>query len=347
VADILITGGAGFVGGNFVRYWRARHPGDAILVLDRLTEAGNPETIDDIDGVTLIVGDICDTRLVETLLRDRRIDRLVHFAAETRSGSAEILDRTNVAGTKSLLQAAQQVWLDEGSGRPHRFHHVSTAGVYGSLGPDDPPFTEASPHAPSSPFAASKADSDRLVGAWHESCGLEVTIGNCTNNYGPYQAPDRPIPLFLANALSNRLLPLHGDGMHLRDWLHVEDHCRAIELMLERGRPGETYNLGSGVETANLDLVRSLCRWVDAAFARDAELAQRFPFALAARGEETLSAMRFVEDRAGHDRRYAIDPAKARGELGFAPQHDFATGLDETLQWYLDNEHWWLPLLSR
>jgi dTDP-glucose 4,6-dehydratase len=351
VADLLVTGGAGFIGGNFVRYWRARHPGDAILVLDSLTYAGNPETIDDIDGVTLVVGDICDTRLVETLLRDRRIDTLVHFAAEShvdRSIDApDAFVQTNLVGTASLLKAAQKVWLDEGSGRPHRFHHISTDEVYGSLGPADPPFTETTPHAPNSPYAASKSGSDQLVRAWHRTFGLEVTTSNCSNNYGPYQFPEKLIPFFLANALSNKLLPVYGDGMNVRDWLHVEDHCRGIELVLERGRVGETYNIGGGAEMANLELVRSLCRWVDGAFAADPGLAERFPFAPAARGDETLSAMRFVEDRKGHDRRYAIDETKARSELGYAPERDFATGLAETLQWYLDNEQWWLPLLER
>jgi dTDP-glucose 4,6-dehydratase len=350
----MVTGGAGFIGGNFVRYWRARHPADAILVLDKLTYAGNPETIADVEDVTLVVGDICDSRLVETLLRERTIDTIVHFAAEShvdRSIDApDAFIETNLVGTASLLKAAQKVWLDSdggrGSGKPHRFHHISTDEVYGSLGPDDPPFTEATPHAPNSPYAASKSGADQLVRAWHKTFGLEVTTSNCSNNYGPYQFPEKLIPLFLANALSNKVLPVYGDGMNVRDWLHVEDHCRGIELVLEQGQVGETYNIGGGAEMANLDLVRELCRWIDAAFAANPALAKRYPFAPAARGEETLALMRFVEDRKGHDRRYAIDETKAREELAYAPQRDFPAGLGATLQWYLDNEQWWLPLLE-
>jgi len=350
VANLLVTGGAGFIGGTFVHYWRARHPADSIVVLDRLTYAGNPETIADVEDVALIVGDICDTRLVESLLRDRAIDSIVHFAAESHvDRSIEAPDafvQTNLVGTASLLKAAQAVWL-EGSGKPHRFHHVSTDEVYGTLGPDEPPFTETTPHAPNSPYAASKSGSDQLVRAWHRTFGLEVTTSNCSNNYGPYQFPEKLIPLFLVNALSNRMLPVYGDGMNVRDWLHVEDHCRAIELVLEKGRIGETYNIGGGAEMPNLELVRELCNWVDEAFAADEGLAERFPFAPPARGERSALLQRFVEDRQGHDWRYAIDCTKARDELGYEPRRTFAEGLAETLTWYLQNEEWWVPLLER
>ena len=354
MANLLITGGAGFIGGNFVHYWRARHPDDPIVVLDSLTYAGHPETIAEVPGCTLVVGDICDTKLVETLLREREVDTLVNFAAEShvdRSIDApDAFIQTNLVGTASLLKAAQQVWLGvEGfgaSGKPHRFHHVSTDEVYGSLGPDDPPFSETTPHAPNSPYAASKSGSDQLVRAWHKTFGLAVTTSNCSNNYGPYQFPEKLIPLFLMNALSNKVLPVYGDGMNVRDWLHVEDHCRGIELVLDKGRVGETYNLGGGAEMANLDLVKELCGWVDQAFADNPALKERFPFAPAARGEETLGLMRFVEDRKGHDRRYAIDESKAREELGYASERDFKGGLASTLEWYLANEDWWLPLLE-
>ena len=351
MAKLLITGGAGFIGGNFVHYWRARHPADAITVLDALTYAGNAETIAEVPDISLIVGDICDTRLVATLLRDREIDTIVHFAAESHVDRSiaepDAFIHTNLVGTHSLLKAAQAVWLDERDGAPHRFHHVSTDEVYGSLGPEDAAFSETTPYAPNSPYSASKAGSDHLVRAWHHTYGLQVTTSNCSNNYGPYQFPEKLIPLFLVNALSNKLLPVYGDGMNVRDWLHVEDHCRGIELVLDQGRIGETYNIGGGAEMANLELVEELCRWIDEAFAGNEALAKRFPFAPAARGEQTIGLKHFVEDRKGHDRRYAIDETKARDELGYAPSRDFRTGLGETLQWYLDNEQWWLPLLER
>ena len=352
MAKLLVTGGAGFIGGNFVHYWRARHPADEITVLDALTYAGNAETIGDVPGVSLVVGDICDTRLVATLLRERQIDTLVHFAAESHVDRSiaepDAFVQTNVVGTASLLKAAQAVWLDEGGeGMPHRFHHVSTDEVYGSLGPGDPAFSETTPYAPNSPYSASKAGSDHLVRAWHHTYGLQVTASNCSNNYGPYQFPEKLIPLFLVNALSNKLLPVYGDGLSVRDWLHVEDHCRGIELVLEQGRVGETYNIGAGAEMTNLELVDELCSWVDAAFTGDPRLAKRFPFAPAARGEKTIALKHFVEDRKGHDRRYAIDASKAHAELGYAPARTFREGLGETLQWYLDNEAWWLPLLER
>jgi dTDP-glucose 4,6-dehydratase len=351
MARLLVTGGAGFIGGNFVHYWRARHPGDEITVLDALTYAGNAETIGDAAGVSLIVGDIGDTALVETLLRGRAIDTLVNFAAEShvdRSIAApDAFIQTNLVGTYSLLKAVQKVWLDEDGGKPHRFHHISSDEVYGSLGPDDAASTESSAYAPNSPYSAAKASADHLVRAWRRTYGLHATISTSSNNYGPYQFPEKIIPLFLANALSNKRLPIYGDGENRRDWLHVEDHCRGIELVLEQGRAGETYNLGGGAEMSNLELVAALCGWIDRAFAADPELAKRFPFAPAARGERTAILQHFVEDRKGHDRRYAIDAGKARDELGFAPLRSFGEGLGETLQWYLDHEEWWLPLLER
>lgn len=351
MAKLLVTGGAGFIGGNFVHYWRARHPADELTVLDALTHAGNAETIGAVPQVSLVVGDVCDTALVETLLRGRQIDTLVHFAAESRAGHSiagpDACVQTNLVGTHSLLKAAQAVWLDEGSGQPHRFHHVSSDAVYGSLGPDDRPFRETHPYAPSSPYAASKAGSDHLVRAWRHAYGLQATISTCSNNYGPYQSPEKLIPLFLVNALSNKRLPVHGDGLNRRDWLHVEDHCRGIELVLEHGTAGETYNFGGGAEMATLDLVAALCAWIDAAFAADERLAQRFPFAPAARGENTIALQRFVEDRNGRDRRRAVDASRARDELGYVPARSFDEGLGQTLQWYLDHEEWWLPLLDR
>lgn len=346
---LLVTGGAGFIGGNFVHHWQARFPRDEIVVLDALTYAGNRETIAGVPGANLIVGNICDTPLVERLLRECEIDMIVHFAAEShvdRSISApDAFIETNVVGTHSLLKAARSVWL-EGSGQPHRFHHVSTDEVYGSLAPDDAAFSESTPYAPNSPYSASKAASDHLVRAYHHTFGLEVTTSNCSNNYGPYQYPEKLIPLFLISALEGAPLPIYGDGMNLRDWLHVEDHCRGIEAVLTIGRPGETYNIGGGQELPNLAVIDRICSSVDAAFARDPALAARFPNAPAARGVETASLKSFVEDRKGHDRRYAIDETKAREELAYTPLRTFDEGLAKTLDWYLANEKWWRPLLN-
>ena len=349
MANLLVTGGAGFIGGNFMHYWRARHPGDRLFVLDALTYAGNRSTIADVSGVELVVGNICDTALVEGLLRDHAIDTLVHFAAEShvdRSISApDDFIETNVVGTHSLLKAARSVWL-EGSGQPHRFHHVSTDEVYGSLGPNDPAFSETTAYAPNSPYSASKAASDHLVRAYHHTFGLNVTTSNCSNNYGPYQYPEKLIPLFLINALSGKALPIYGDGMNVRDWLHVEDHCRGIEAVIQRGVAGETYNIGGGQELPNLMVIEEICKGVDAAFAADLGLAARYPAAPAAKGQPTASLKTFVEDRKGHDRRYAIDETKSREELGYAATRDFTEGFAQTLAWYLANEGWWKPLMK-
>lgn len=351
MADILVTGGAGFIGGNFVHYWAQQHPDDAIVVLDCLTYAGNRSTIARVEQAELIVGDIRDTALVESLLGERGIATIVHFAAESHvdrsiSGPDAFID-TNILGTNSLLKAARTVWLDEGSGKSHRFHHISTDEVYGSLGPNDPAFSETTAYAPNSPYSASKASSDHLVRAYHHTFGLEVTTTNCSNNYGPYQYPEKLIPLFLLNALSGKPLPIYGDGMNVRDWLHVEDHCRGIEAALTNGKPGETYNIGGGEELPNMAVIDRICTEVDRAFAEIPGLANRYPDAPAAKGGSTSELKTFVEDRKGHDRRYAIDERKARDELGYVPQHAFEDGMAQTLRWYLDNEDWWQPLLKR
>ncbi len=345
---LLVTGGAGFIGVNFVRYWRRHYPDDTVVVLDALTYAGNRASLAGVEA-DFVHGDIGDTALVEGLLRDRGIDTLVHFAAESHvdrsiHGPDAFID-TNILGTHSLLKAARTVWLS-GSGRPHRFHHVSTDEVYGSLGPDDPPFSETTPYAPNSPYSASKAASDHLVRAYHHTYGLQVTTSNCSNNYGPYQFAEKLIPLFLINALHGRPLPIYGDGMQVRDWLHVEDHCRGIAAVLARGQIGETYNIGGGAELPNLTVVDTLCAAVDAAFAADSALAARFPAAPAAQGVTTSSLKTTVTDRPGHDRRYAIDERRARDELGYAPQHSFAQGFAATLDWYLANEPWWRGVLD-
>lgn len=349
MANLLVTGGAGFIGGNFVHYWNAHHPDDRVIVLDALTYAGNKSTIANAANAELVEGDIRDTALVERLLRDHAISTLVHFAAESHvdrsiSGPDAFID-TNILGTNSLLKAARTVWL-AGDGIEHRFHHISTDEVFGSLAADDPAFSETTPYAPNSPYSASKAASDHLVRAYHHTYGLEVTTSNCSNNYGPYQYPEKLIPLFLLNALHGRPLPIYGDGMNVRDWLHVEDHCRGIEACLLRGQPGETYNIGGGAELPNMTVIDTICAEVDRAFAEIVELDVRYPNAPASRQIPTETLKTFVTDRAGHDRRYAIDETKARAQLGYAPAHGFEDGLRQTLRWYLGHEGWWRPLLA-
>lgn len=349
-AKLLVTGGAGFIGANFVRRRAAAAPNSAIVVLDALTYAGNPANLTGLENVTLVKGDIGDDALVAQLLHEHEIDTMVHFAAESHVDrsitSPDAFIETNVLGTHGLLKAARRVWLDAGTGRPHRFHHVSTDEVYGSLELADPAFSETTPYAPNSPYSASKAASDHLVRAYHHTYGLEVTTTNCSNNYGPYQFPEKLIPLFLINALSGRPLPIYGDGMNRRDWLHVDDHCLGIDLVLDKGRVGEVYNVGGGQELPNLHVVDAICDAVDAAFDADAGLIARFPDAPAAQGRSTHKLRTFVTDRPGHDRRYAIDERKIAGELGYAPHHDFRTGLAATVAWYLRNEGWWRSILD-
>ena len=348
---ILVTGGAGFIGANFVRGRLARPEAGPVTVLDALTYAGNRANLAGLapDRLEFVHGDIRDTPLVERLLRERGIRTVVHFAAESHvdrsiTGPDAFID-ANVNGTHSLLKAARAVWL-AGSGVPHRFHHVSTDEVYGSLGPDDPPFAETNQYQPNSPYSASKAASDHLVRAYHHTFGLEVTTSNCSNNYGAYQFPEKLIPLVIVNILHGKPLPIYGDGMNVRDWLHVDDHCRAIELVLERGVPGEVYNIGGNNERPNLEIVHALCDAVDARFRADPALAARFPAAPAANGRVARSLITFVKDRPGHDRRYAIDATRARRELAYEPQETFASGFARTVDWYLREEAWWRGVMD-
>jgi dTDP-glucose 4,6-dehydratase len=350
MADLLVTGGAGFIGANFVRHWRMGHPNDAIVVLDALTYAGDLASLEGIADVDFVHGDIRDQPLVERLLTERKLDTIVNFAAESHvdrsiSGPDAFID-TNIVGMHSLLKAARKVWLDQGSGTPHRFHHISTDEVYGSLGPDDPAFREDTAYAPNSPYSASKAASDHLLRAYQHTYGLQTSLSNCSNNYGPYQFPEKLIPLFILNALHGRNLPIYGDGMNVRDWLHVEDHCRGIELVLEKGKLGERYNIGGGVELPNIELIDRLCASLDAAFAADPSLAGRFPDSPAARGRPTAELKTYVTDRLGHDRRYSVDESKAREELGYRPHYTLETGFAETLAWYLANGPWWRAVLD-
>jgi len=344
--EVLVTGGAGFIGANFVRHRLEQDPSARVCVLDALTYAGNRESVADLERngrLHFVHGDIRDGELVLELLRGRGIRTIVHFAAESHVDRSilgpDALVDTNVVGTHELLKAARTVWLDEVPG-PHRFHHVSTDEVYGSLEPDDPAFAETTPYAPNSPYAASKAASDHLVRAYQHTFGLETTTSNCSNNYGPFQFPEKLIPLVLMNMLAGKALPIYGDGSNVRDWLYVEDHCRGIEAILERGEPGRVYNIGGLNEQRNIDLVRLLCGVVDARFAGDRELADRFTDCPAACGETCDSLITFVKDRPGHDRRYAIDATRIEGELGFRPAETFQTGLAKTVDWYLANGDW-------
>jgi dTDP-glucose 4,6-dehydratase len=353
-ARLLVTGGAGFIGANFVQYWLAHYPDHRMVVLDALTYAGNVASLEPVashPGFRFVHGDIRDQDRVEALMREEAVDTIVHFAAESHvdrsiHGPDAFID-TNVTGTHSLLKAASEVWLDAAVPRyAHRFHHVSTDEVYGSLEPGDPPFTEKTPYAPNSPYSASKAASDHLVRAYHHTYGLQASTSNCSNNYGPYQFPEKLIPLVLINALHGRTLPVYGDGLNVRDWLYVDDHSRAIDLCLHRGRAGEVYNIGGNNEWTNIDIVRLLCRLIDEAFAQDASLAERFGDAPAARGDPSETLVRFVRDRPGHDRRYAIDARYSREALGYSPAESFETGIRKTLDWYLRNESWWRHVMD-
>ena len=349
---LLVTGGAGFIGANFVHYWLDAHPVDRVVVYDALTYAGNRASLASREGderFAFVEADICDREAVSRCLREHAVDTIVHFAAEShvdRSISGpDAFVRSNVLGTHSLLEAARAEWL-AGSGRPHRFHHVSTDEVYGTLKPGDPAFREDTAYAPNSPYAASKAAADHLVRAAHHTYGLEVTTSNCSNNYGPYHFPEKLIPLCVTNILRGRPLPVYGDGSNIRDWLYVEDHCRGIEGVIERGAVGESYNIGGNNEWANLAIVNLLCDQLDARFAAEPALAGRFPDAPPARAGSARELVTFVADRAGHDWRYAIDATRAERELGYRPVEDFESGLARTIDWYLAREDWWRPLLG-
>jgi dTDP-glucose 4,6-dehydratase len=352
--SMLITGAAGFIGANFTHYWAQRHPGDRLVAYDALTYAGNLaslEALRESPGFSFVHADICDYRRVVETLREHAVDTVVHFAAESHVDRSitgpDAFIETNVVGTHTLLKAAREVWLGGGGSVPHRFHHVSTDEVYGSLAPEDPGFHEEQKYQPNSPYSASKAASDHLVRAYHHTYGLQVTTSNCSNNYGPFHFPEKLIPLCITNILHGLPLPVYGDGSNIRDWLYVEDHCRGIELVLERGAVGQCYNIGGNNEWHNLAIVELLCDLADRRFAGDPELARRFPAAPGAAGASSRELITFVEDRAGHDWRYAIDARKIGNELGYRPLEDFRSGLGRTLDWFLANEAWWRPLLRR
>jgi dTDP-glucose 4,6-dehydratase len=346
VARLLITGGAGFIGANFADFWLTEHPEDRIVVLDALTYAGNRENLaraESCGAFRFVHGDIRDTALVEQLLREERLSTIVHFAAESHvdrsiDGPDAFID-TNIVGTHSMLKAARRAWLDGDAVPEHRFHHVSTDEVYGSLEANDPPFTESTPYAPNSPYSASKAASDHLVRAYQQTYGLRTTVSNCSNNYGPYQFGEKMIPLMIGKLLEGAHLPVYGDGRNIRDWLHVHDHCRAIDAVLEFGKIGEVYNIGGDAECDNIRLVNLLCTLVDAALESSREDRARFPRALASRGLHSQSLISYVKDRPGHDRRYAIDSNKIRRDCGFSARIGLDAGLRATVAWYMKRSH--------
>lgn len=337
---ILITGGAGFIGANFCHYWMQQYPQDLLVVLDALTYAGHRYHLTDLEakGLVFVHGDICDQVLVEYIFEEFQVDTVVHFAAEShvdRSISGpDAFIQTNVLGTHTLLKVAKQYWLDRGVVN-HRFHHVSTDEVYGSLTEVAPAFNEQTPFAPNSPYSASKAASDHLVRAYHHTYGLQVTTSNCSNNYGPYQDSEKLIPLVIKNILNGKSLPIYGDGKNIRDWLYVEDHCRAIDLILRHGAVGEVYNVGGENEWRNIDIVNLICKLVDEAVLNSDELVKKFPLTPCAKGGKAESLITFVSDRLGHDRRYAIDPTKCHVDLNYRPLECFETGIQKTIAWVL------------
>ena len=331
---LLVTGGAGFIGSNFILSSLERKD-EAIVNLDKLTYAGNLRNLDALRGdarLVFVQGDICERAHLKSVLERHRPRAIVHFAAESHvdrsiAGPAEFV-QTNVVGTFCLLEEARSYWnnLSQKEKDQFRFLHISTDEVYGSLEPGAPAFSETSPHAPNSPYAASKAAADHMVRAYHHTYGLPTLTTNCSNNYGPFQFPEKLIPLVIRNALAGKPLPVYGDGRNVRDWLYVTDHCDALRLVLERGRIGETYNIGGNSEKANLELVRTLCALLDQALPR--------------KSGHYADLISFVKDRPGHDRRYAIDAGKTARELGWIPKENFESGLMKTVRWYLDNRAW-------
>ncbi len=318
---ILVTGGAGFIGSNFIHYWLRRYPEDKVINLDLLTYAGNLDNLKDIENNSnykFVHGDICDTNLVDDIVKE--VNLIVHFAAESHvdrsiMNSADFI-RSNVEGTRVLLDAARRHNI--------RFHHISTDEVFGDLGPNDPLFNESTPYNPRSPYSASKAASDYLVRAYFHTHKLPITISNCSNNYGPYQFPEKLIPLFVTNLIEGKKVPLYGDGQNIRDWLYVEDHCRAIDLIVHKGRIGETYCVGGGTEKTNLEITKAILKLMGAS-------------------EDMIE---YVKDRPGHDRRYAIDFSKIKNELDWEPQVKFEEGLAKTVNWYKENKKWWRRIKS-
>jgi dTDP-glucose 4,6-dehydratase len=337
---LLVTGGAGFIGANFVHYWSHMYPDDKIVVLDALTYAGNRRSLiplEEKENFRFVQGDIGDRSLVVQLLESENIDTIVHFAAESHVDRSILAPatfiQTNIGGTFNLLEAFHHYWEAKAQPENYLFLHISTDEVYGSLSADDPPFTESTPYAPNSPYSASKAGSDHLVRAYYQTYKLPTIITKCSNNYGAFQFPEKLIPLMCINILLGKPLPIYGDGKQIRDWIYVIDHCRALDLIILHSQPGETYNIGSNNEIENISLVQNICQIMD-------ELVPDLPV------HPSDKLITFVKDRAGHDRRYAIDATKIKTQLGWQPQVLINEGLHLTLEWYLKNRDWWQTLLS-
>jgi dTDP-glucose 4,6-dehydratase len=337
---ILITGGAGFIGSNLVHHWCNSYPEDYVVVLDALTYAGNKENLASLEGKNnfkFVHGNICDRALTDNLYSSENIDTVAHLAAESHVDRSilgpDAFVQTNVIGSFTLLESFRQYWLQKNQPEDYRFLHVSTDEVYGSLEPEDPAFSETTPYAPNSPYSASKAGSDHLARAYYHTYKMPTLITNCSNNYGPYHFPEKLIPLMCINILLGKPLPVYGDGQNVRDWLYVEDHCRALDTVIHRGKPGETYNIGGNNEVKNLNLVEMICELMD-------ELAPHLPV------KPAKELITFVKDRPGHDRRYAINATKIKSELGWQPQETVEKGLRKTILWYLEHQDWWQPLLS-
>ncbi|MGA0197719.1 MAG: dTDP-glucose 4,6-dehydratase [Prochlorotrichaceae cyanobacterium] len=338
--SLLVTGAAGFIGSNFVHYWHDRYPQDQIVVLDALTYAGHRQSLADLEAAPnfrFYHGSINDRALVDQLCQTHQIDHLVHFAAESHVDRS-ILNpgafiETNVVGTFVLLEAFYAHWKAQGQPEHYRFHHVSTDEVFGSLSPTDPAFSETTPYAPNSPYSASKAGSDHLVRSYHHTYGLPTLMTNCSNNYGPYQFPEKLIPLMIVNILQGKPLPVYGDGQNVRDWLYVKDHCEAIDRVLQAGKPGETYGIGGEAEVKNIDLVTQICQIMDAKV-------DTLPV------KPARNLIEYVTDRPGHDRRYAMNISKIRQELDWSPTVTLEQGLEQTIDWYLAQPQWWQTLLK-
>lgn len=333
--NVLVTGGAGFIGSNFIHYLLRTEKNIQLVNLDALTYAGNLDSLADIEGdprYHFVQGNICDIEIVNTILREHQVDTIVHFAAESHVDRSILGPRqfieTNVMGTFTMLDAARNYWVSEKAFPLEnvRFHHVSTDEVFGSLAPGEPAWTEETPYAPNSPYAASKAASDHLVRSYGHTYGLPYTITNCSNNYGPYQFPEKLIPLIILNAMEGKSLPVYGDGQQIRDWLHVEDHCEAIHLVLTKGTTSETYNIGGVNQPTNLTIVETICDILD-------EISDTTH-------KPHKNLIQFVKDRPGHDRRYDMDTHKIHAELGWQPRHTLTEGLLDTVKWYLDNLEW-------
>jgi dTDP-glucose 4,6-dehydratase len=350
---LLVTGAAGFIGSNFIYYWKEKYPDQALVILDALTYAGNKNNLQqfiDAKEIIFVHGSICDATLVRQVIIDNSIDTIIHFAAESHVDRSitgpDAFIETNIVGTHTLLRVAKECWLGENKVTNHHFHHVSTDEVYGTLAADDPAFNETTPYAPNSPYAASKAASDHLVRSYHHTFKMRITTSNCSNNYGPYQFPEKLIPLCMLNILAGRALPIYGDGLQIRDWLYVDDHNRGIDLVINQGQQGETYNIGGNNEWANIDVVKLLCKIVGEKFNADSRLATRFPNSPCAKSEKAESLITYVTDRPGHDTRYAVDAGKIMNELGYSPVEIFESGLEKTVDWYLNNEDWWQSILD-